>query len=341
MSSGMQYYAATLLVFLGVDIMACWALNLQFGVTGVLNFAFIVFQAIGAYVAAVLTLGPDTANGGFQQYILGMSLPFPLPIIAGGVAGALLSIPVGLVALRRLRADYQAVALLAVSLIATNVANNDSGLFNGASGLSLVPSPLQSTLGLSPLGYQWFYVGFTALMCVIVYWFIHRITSSPMGRTLRAVRDNEYSAAALGKNVLGFRLFVLVVGGAIAGISGAVFVGFLTVWSPGAWNYAETFVYLAAVIVGGTGNNLGVVVGALLVPVVFGEATRFMPNFGPTGMTDALQWVVIGILILLFLWFRPQGVVPERRRRFPYTFKVARAWYTAIRLPRAPAEDNA
>ena len=75
-------------------------------------------------------------------------------------------------------------------------------------------------------------------------------------------------------------------------------------------------------IVGGRGNNLGVMVGALLVPVAFLEATRFLPQFGPPGLTDALQWIVVGTLALVFLWFWPRGVIPERRRRFPSAARV-------------------
>jgi branched-chain amino acid transport system permease protein len=73
------------------------------------------------------------------------------------------------------------------------------------------------------------------------------------------------------------------------------------------------------VIVGGSGNNLGVMVGALLVPVAFLEATRFVPQFGPPGLIDALQWIIVGVLALVFLWLWPRGVIPERRRRFPLT----------------------
>ena len=112
MSSAVQFYVTILLIYLGVDAMACLALNLQFGVTGLVNFGFILFQAAGAYTAAVLTLGPSSANGGYQQYIGGASLPFPLPILAAAIVGALLSLLVGLVGLRRLRTDYQAIVLL-------------------------------------------------------------------------------------------------------------------------------------------------------------------------------------------------------------------------------------
>jgi branched-chain amino acid transport system permease protein len=112
-------------------------------------------------------------------------------------------------------------------------------------------------------------------------------------------------------------MLAFVLGGVLAGISGAILVEFISAWSPGSWLYPETFVYFTAVIVGGSGNNLGVMVGALLVPVAFLEATRFVPQFGPPGLIDALQWIIVGVLALVFLWFWPRGVIPERRRRFP------------------------
>lgn len=106
--------------------MAVWGLNLQFGVAGISNFAYIIFQAAGAYTAAVLTLGPETPLS-FQQYIGGANLPFPLPIIAAGVVGGVLSILVGLISMRRLRTDYQAMVMLVVSLTATYIAATRPG----------------------------------------------------------------------------------------------------------------------------------------------------------------------------------------------------------------------
>jgi branched-chain amino acid transport system permease protein len=314
-----QFYISTVLVYLGVDVMACWGLNLQFGVAGLVNFAFIIFQAAGAYTAAVLTLGAakPVSQGGFQTYVGGAHLPFPLPILAAGLVGGLLAAVVGGVAIRRLRSDYEAMVMLVVSLIATSIATNQVGLVNGPNGLALVPKPLATIVNLTPIGYQWLFVGITAGICLCVYWLVHIVTSSPLGRALRAVRDNEQAASALGKNVTGLRLLAFVAGGVIAGISGAILVEFISAWSPGAWLYPETFVYFTAVIVGGSGNNLGVMVGALLVPVAFLEATRFIPQFGPPGLIDALQWIVVGLLALVFLWFWPRGVIPERRRRFP------------------------
>jgi ABC-type branched-subunit amino acid transport system ATPase component len=107
-----------------------------------------------------------------------------------------------------------------------------------------------------------------------------------------------------------------VTGGAIAGLSGGILVSYITTWSPAAWGYAETVVLFAAVIIGGAGNHLGAVLGAVLVPVGFEEITRYIPtsNNLPPNLIPSLQWVAIGLLIVIFLWARPQGILPERKR---------------------------
>jgi branched-chain amino acid transport system permease protein len=311
------YYAANLLIFAGVDIIACLALNLQFGVSGIVNFSFIIFQAAGAYAAAILSMPPDTnPDYSFQIYFGGYQLPFPLPWIGGAVAGALLSIPVGLVVLRRLRTDYQAIALLVTSIIANTVINNARPWLNGAAGLALVPQPLQDQFDTGADSYQYLYIGLTAV-CVAIVWFVAaRIVNSPFGRSLRAMRDHELAATALGKNPVALKMTMFIVGGAIGGLSGAILVGFLQVWAPSTWLYPETIILFAAVIVGGRGNNVGAILGALLVPVGFEEVTRLLTrmNIGPPNLIPALEWVFIGLFILGFLWFRPEGVRPEPRR---------------------------
>ncbi|MEA2656825.1 MAG: branched-chain amino acid transport system permease protein [Chloroflexota bacterium] len=315
MSDAMQFYISTLLIYLFIDIIGVLGLNLQFGVAGIINFAYIAFVAVGAYTAAVLTLGPDYP-GNLQHYVFGANLPFPLPILAAGAVSGALSLVVGLISLRRLRSDYQAMVMLVLSLIATLVATNAIGLVNGPAGLGPVPQPLYEQLGLAPLDYQWVYAGWAGFIAVLTFLFVQGITNSPLGRTLRAMRDNDRAAAALGKSVTRLRLMIFVVGGVIAGISGAVFVEFIQAWSPGSWLYQETFVFFAAILVGGAANNLGVMVGTLLVPVGFLEATKFLPEMFYKGFIEAMQWVCVGLLILLFLWFRPNGIFPEKPGRF-------------------------
>ena len=317
MSTETQYYVATLLIYFFIDVMGVLGLNLQFGVAGIINFAYIVFVAVGAYTTAVLTLGQDYPEN-YQHYVFGANWPFPLPLLAAGGTAGLLSLVVGVISLRRLRSDYQAMVMLTLSLIATLLATSAVGLFNGPAGLANVPQPLIDQLGLTydTLTYDWIYVAWSGLLAVITFLVVRGITNSPLGRTLRAMRDHEGAASALGKGVVGLRLMVFVVGGVIAGISGGVFVEAITAWSPGSWLYAETFVFLAAILVGGAANNWGAVVGTLLVPIGFLEATRFLPKIFYDGFTEAMEWVCVGLLILLFLWFRPNGLFPERPARF-------------------------
>ena len=313
------FYATNLLIYAGVDIIALLALNLQFGVSGIVNFSFIVFQAAGAYAAAVLSMPPDSnPDYSFQIYFGGYQLPFPLPWIGGAVAGGLLAIPIGLVALRKLRSDYQAIALLVTSIIANEVINNARPFLNGAAGLALVPKPLQDQVDTQGDYYPYLLIGLTAA-CVALVWFVSaRIVNSPYGRSLRAMRENELAANALGKNPVALKMTIFIVGGIIAGLSGAILVGYLSVWAPSTWQYPETIILFAALIVGGRGNNLGAILGALLVPVGLEEVTRLMVhlNLGPPNLIPALEWVVIGLCILGFLWFRPEGVRPEPRRVF-------------------------
>jgi branched-chain amino acid transport system permease protein len=300
------------LVTFGVNLIACWALDLQLGTTGILNFAFIVFQAVGAYVVGVLTLG---APSGAQTYIIGAHLPFLVALLAATAVGGALALPVALISFRRLRADYEAIVMLTCSLIATQVVESATGFLNGSAGLSLIPAPFATALGLSSFSttYQWIYVGFTAAVCCVVYLIVHRLTESPFGRALRALRENEGAAVAIGKDVTRLRLLVFVTGGALAALSGGLFVGFLGAWSPASWLYPETFVYLTAIIIGGRGNKLGALLGAFLVPG-FSELSEYFSIGNPT-IVGALQWMVIGALILVFLYFWPRGILPERRRK--------------------------
>jgi branched-chain amino acid transport system ATP-binding protein/branched-chain amino acid transport system permease protein len=312
----MIYYITNLLVYAGVDALACLGLSQQFGVGGVTNFGFIIFQAAGAYTAGVLSLPPDSANGAFQKYVLGLNLPFPLPWIGAAIVGGLLAVPFAAIVGRRLRGDFAAVGLLVTAVMFNLLVTNFVPLFNGAAGLSLVPSPLQGSFDPQSAGYQWVYGAAAIVLAFAVYWFVSRITNSPYGRSLRAARDNDLVADSLGKNLRSLRTSSLVVGGAIAGLSGGVLVGFINLWDPQAWGYAESVVLFAAVIIGGLGNHRGAMLGALLVPVAFEEATRYIPPVsGNPNLIPALQWVVIGCLILAFLWFRPQGILPEPRRK--------------------------
>jgi branched-chain amino acid transport system permease protein len=317
MSAATQFYVTSIATLGLINLIAVWGLDLQYGIAGIYNFAYIVLQAAGAYAAAVLALRPASYYQAGETYIGGLNLPFPLPLIGATIVGGALAYVIGLIAMRRLRGDYQAMAMLVMSLIATGFVEAQTHFLNGPTGLSLIPKPLQFTFTTSPLHYQWMYLAFVAVMTLVVYGFMHNLTRSPFGRLLRGVRDSETAAEALGRDAGRARMIAMVIGGCLAGLSGGLLVLYLGAWGPGSWLYPETFLFFTAIIVGGTGNLFGNLLGVLLIPVLVIEGTRFLPQIGYPGLIDALNWVVIGLVMVAFLWFRPKGLVPERRRRFP------------------------
>ena len=322
LSPAISSYIASLLIYLGVNSIACWALNLQFGVGGVMNFAFIIYQALGAYITAVLTLPSDRTLAD-ETYILGWHLPWPLPLVGAAIAGAVLALAVGSFALRPRRRDFQATVMLVVSIIAATLVSTEQGWFNGNQGLFAIPQPFASSLGLSIVGYDWFFVGVCAAMALAAWFITARFVGSPWGRRLRAMRENAEAIESLGTNTRKESLKVYVIGGALGALSGGLLVEFIAAWSPSAWGTGETFIYFVAIIVGGLGNSFGALFGAFLVLGVFLELPTFLPQMSNANIEESLQSAFIGVLILVFLWWRPQGIFPERRRKLSAQLSAA------------------
>ncbi len=310
------YYGFTLLFFFAAYCVLGWGLNIQFGAGGILNFAYIAFVAIGAYVTGVTSLGSPTPDSG-QSYMFGTHVPFPLNLLLGGLAACVLALVVAVVAFRRLRSDYLAMVLISLSLVLYDIINNYVPLFDGADGLSNVPQPLADVLGLDANSFVIVFALITVGIAGIMWLIMSRITRSPLGRTLRAIRDDPEVVRAMGKNVFRYQLTAMLIGSFFAGVGGGLIIEFSGSFNPSAWLPGETFLIFAALIVGGIGNNTGVVVGALIVTVIFIQLPKFLPDIpGHPGLILNLDAVIIGILLIATLWFRPQGVVPERRRRF-------------------------
>lgn len=319
MNAAYTYYVITLLVYMGCNAMMVLGLNLQFGLANIINFSYYILVAVGGYVAGLTVLGPaQPATSGGTQYIGGWTLPWPLPVAAAGVAGALLALLVGVIAVRRLRSDYLAVATLVVGEITWLLTGNTTSVVNGWQGLTGIPQPLVDALNVPETQYYWIYLGIVLFFTIISFLVMQRLSHSPFGRSLRAIRENEYTAAACGKDVFRLRMTAMMVGGVIAAIGGALFIEFIGTVQPSMWAVPETFVIFAALIVGGRGNNWGAVLGAILVPVGFLEGSRLLPQeWVPQNLADPLRWIIIGTVLILVLRFRPQGILPERKARFP------------------------
>jgi len=307
------------------------ALNVRWGWAGLFDFFVYALVAIGAYVYGVVTLPPAPSNQYGDQYILGLHLPFVAGVAIAMVVTSVISLIVGAVALRQLRQLYFGIMTFSSVLIIAVIIMAAPWLFNGIIGLYGVEAPL-SQLGLDPTTYALLFLGICLLALTLVYLLLERLFWSPFGLCLRSIRDDEVAAAGFGRNPYSERLKAYVIGGAIAGLAGALLITYLTTWGPGAWSPIETILIFTAIILGGTGNNRGVIIGTVVVFGLIGEGSRYLPIL--PGFPDAyaaLRIIAIAILTIVVLRWRPQGLLPEphmrdgvrRARRFRWFGKEA------------------
>ena len=235
----------------------CLGLNLQWGQTGLFNVGVAGFVAIGAYASALLTT-PDAPGrlGGF-------GLPILVGWLGGALAAGLATFLVGALTVR-LRADYLAIATFGVAVVVQLCALNLEGLTGGPFGIGFIPRPFAAEAG-NPTRFGALNLGLTAVAVLLVYLALERLTRSPWGRVLRAVREDETAARALGKNADRFRLQAFAIGGAIMGLAGAVQAHFIGFIAPENYQPMLTFQVWAMLIVGGSGNNRGAILGAVVV----------------------------------------------------------------------------
>ncbi len=313
-------YFITLLAYFLDDAIWIIGLNLQLGMAGIFNLGYIMFFGLGAYLASVFTLGPANnplAQALNEHYILGTTLIFPFPWLITIVVCGILALFVGILIFRRIHGEYLAIVTFAIAQMCWNLVASNVSLFNGYQGLVEIPRPGASIVGSIGTQSTLLFLLLEFACFLLTLWFAQSLVRSPFGRTLRAVRENEDAAAALGKNVFLMRTTAFVCGACISALAGALLAEYITVWAPSSWTYTETFVAIAALIIGGRGNNWGAILGAFLVPLAFFEIVQYLPAIGNNAeVTAALQWVCIGILLLACLWFRPQGMLPEKPKRW-------------------------
>lgn len=303
--SGLISYAVFFLTLVGIYAILTLGLNVQWGMTGQFNIGIAGFYAVGAYSTAILST--DRADG----WLGGFGLPFP----AGLVGAILITIPIAWVIGRitaNLRTDYLAIATIGIAEIIRLFFLNESWLSNGVRGIPGISKPFD----LGNNGYLLLVIGFVAL----VYLLVEVARRSPWGRVLRAIRDNEPATAAAGKNIAHFRLQAFVVGSCIMALAGALYAHFVGFISPEAFRpLYGTFLVWVMLIAGGSGNNLGAILGALVVWLVW-SSTEMLAGLMPSGLVaseSAFRIFLIGVLLQIILVTRPSGLLPERRPPLP------------------------
>ena len=282
-------FTVYMLTITSITFILALSLDLQVGHCGIINFGQVMFLAVGAYAAAIAIAGG-----------CGALVAVLIAVAACTLLGVAMSLSV-----RNMTGTYWSILSLAMAEIIRIIALNEQWLTGGANGISILASVPALT---------WIVVA----SAVAVFLIVRLILASPFGRVIHVIREGDRLPLALGKNVLGFKMATMAVGGAIGGLAGAYYALMQRYMSPDDAKPIETFIIWAMIVVGGRGNLWGIVLGTVVIQAFY-TGTRFLTgSFGIGAETmAALRLVMIGVLIMTVTMFRPEGILPERRRRYP------------------------
>lgn len=301
-------YAAFFLVTALTYGIICLGLNVQWGQTGLFNVGVAGFVAIGAYVSAILTT-PDAVGrlGGFG---LPVWFGWLAAMLVSGAAAAL----IGAITLR-LRADYLAITTFGIAIAIQLVALNAETVTGGPLGIAFIPRAFGG-LEDRPVVFNLANLALVGTVTAVLYYGLERLVRSPWGRVLRAIREDEAAALSLGKNANLFRIQAFALGSAIMGLAGAVQAHFIGFIAPENYVSTLTFQVWAMLIIGGSGNNRGALLGAVLVWGLWSVTGALLAAFVPgeyQARAAALQIVLIGVALAALLVFRPRGLLGEEK----------------------------
>ena len=266
-------------------------LNVIVGYTGLCDLGYAAKFAIGAYTTGIL----------INNFGLNFWLTLPVSILVSLLMAALVGAPT-----LKLRSDYLAIVTLGFAEIVRITAQN-LDITGSASGLNGIARPEFFGMRLTKISH-WYYV---FLILLVIYIFIsNRLRNSRFGRALAYIREDEDAAQAMGVNTTRYKLYAYMIGAVLGGITGSFFAVKMTSISPGSFDFTQSVNILLAVILGGMGKIPGVIVGAFFF-AIFPEIVRDVPFIGDNRM------LIFGILLVVVMIFRPQGLWPERRRKLP------------------------
>ncbi len=296
----MEAYLVAVSITALVYLLLALGLNLHYGFTGLINFGHVGFFGIGAYTSALTVMA-----GGhlFVGFALAMAL------------AALAAVPLGILSLR-LRTDYLAIVSLGFSETVRLIIVNEDWLTKGVQGIPGIPD-IPTALGGLDVDPSIAVLITLLIACGLSIVFILRLTNSPFGRLIRAIRDDEDAVRALGKDPGSFKVRVFMLGAMLAGLSGAIYAHYITYITPDQFVPLLTFYIWVAIILGGAGRVSGAIVGTLAL-VFFLEGSRFLRDVLP-GVSEvemaSVRLFAIGLALVLLLIYRPGGIMGDWTKR--------------------------
>ncbi len=268
------------------------SLNMVVGFTGLLSITQAAFYGIGAYVTAILL----TSTG----------MNFFLAMLIGIIITAVLSLAIGFV-LSKFKDDYYALGSFGFNVIIYSVFLNWQSLTRGPLGIPGIPRP--SLFGFTFSENIWFLV-LSAACALVVYLVCRYITHSSFGRVLKSIREDDEAISVFGYRVLWYKLTIFVVSAGMAAVAGSLFASYITFIDPSSFTLTESIFILAIIILGGLANNKGSVLGASCL-ILLPEILRFV-GF-PDDIAAQMRQVTYGLILILLMLYRPQGLVGEYR----------------------------
>jgi branched-chain amino acid transport system permease protein len=306
-------YSQSVLVDLLQYALLALGLNVVVGFAGLLDLGYVAFYAIGNYAYAIFTAGTFTK----ALYSGGLRVPPPpvwhdwmwllliVGLVSAMVAGVILGAPT-----LRLRGDYLAIVTLGFGEIVRIAARNFDSITVGPRGITSIPHPelhlfgLHYAFGLDPRPYYFLLL----VLCALMIGVILRLNRSRIGRAWVAIREDELAAAAMGVPTVRMKLWAFAIGASTAGVAGVVNASRVNFVSPDDFTLLISIFILSMVVLGGMGNVWGSIVGAAVIVVVPEVIRSVVPSF------QQYRFLVFGAVLVIVMIFRPQGLIPSRRR---------------------------
>ena len=286
-------YFLHIIIMLNIYIMLVLSANLPIGMARLLTMCQAAFYGIGAYVSTL--------------FLMQFNLPFLVVALLVMLTTGMFSWVVSFASVK-LKNDYFILATLGFQMISYTVLYNWVDVTRGPYGIPGIPGI--RIFGIWELSGVWAYAAITLIVMLAVVWVFRLIKNSPYGRLLKAMRSDELSVQAVGRNTVVARSWAFFLSAAISGLAGLFYASYVSYIDPTSFTLDESIFIISALFIGGVGNIKGPIVGALFV-VILPELLRFVGL--PDAIAANMRQIIYGLSLILVMYFRPQGLVGEKR----------------------------